>query len=119
MTIWQLVARDAPRFAEAGRRGAWSETAACSRCGRPTKDEDGEAPARVQPLIVAWEPGSDVIADFTELGFGADWLVRAEVLEAMAARFEGFECGPVGVHMPGVRAAGDAPRRSRRNRSRR
>src|SRR3990172_2705094 len=50
---------------------------------------------RVKPMIVEWEPGSDLVGDFTFLGFGSEIMITDRVLTAFEGRFQGFEPGPV------------------------
>jgi hypothetical protein len=77
MKLWQLKDPRGGRFAVAGGRGKWSDP--------PSR--------RVQPLIVEWEPGSDLIGDFTWSGLGI--VVTERVGKMLLERFSGFELGPV------------------------
>jgi hypothetical protein len=82
MRIWCLdYVWDSP-FAGAQEQGAWS------------RNQDGRK-RRAQPLIIEWEPDSDVIGDFTPVVYSEDWMVTETVGEMLLARFKGFELGPV------------------------
>jgi hypothetical protein len=80
MRIWQFSDPHDHRFARATRRGTWE--------GKPSR--------RVQPLVVEWEPDSNLVGDFTWPGFGSDIMITDRVGEALlAAAVSGFELGPV------------------------
>jgi hypothetical protein len=74
------------RFAQAGRRGTWYPSGAkvCPECGHSRQ-------RRVPPLILEWEPGSDVIGDFAWLGADDEVVVTQHVRIALEGRFRGFE----------------------------
>jgi len=91
MKIWRMIPSLAEnRFAQANRRGAWSESdlQGCSECSWPHE-------RRVQPLIIEWEAGSDLLGDFTWPGWGTDVVVTNEVLTSLESCFSGFEPGAV------------------------
>lgn len=89
MRIWRLASTDDGRFAEAGRRGTWSAGGSlCEECTASSEE-------RVQPLVVAWEPGSDLVGDFTVTGLGSDVMVTAAAGELLGQATTGFELGPV------------------------
>jgi hypothetical protein len=50
---------------------------------------------RAKPLILAWEPGSDVIGDFVWPGADSEVVVTDRVLCVLQGRFRGFEPGSV------------------------
>jgi hypothetical protein len=86
MRIWLLENPRDYSFAQAVGRGSWTESEGlCPECG-------GAREARIKPLIMVWEPGSDRIADFvwTE---PAGVVVQQRVLDLLLARFTGFEPG--------------------------
>ena len=88
MRLWRFADPGDYRFAQASRRGAWSQGAGlCPECSASHQK-------RVQPLILEWEPSADVVGDFTWLGFGSDMAVSERVAEAVKF-FGGFELGPV------------------------
>jgi len=64
---------------------------------------------RVRPLIIEWEPGSDVVGDFSWAGFGSEIVVTLIAGERLAERFAGFELSPVNM-IPGESTSGGAPR---------
>ena len=90
MIIWRLFDPRDPTFAEAGWRGAWSESTGqlCPECTASPQH-------RVQPLILEWEPGSDRIGDFTCTGICDGFAVTEPVGMELQRRFKGFELGPV------------------------
>ena len=47
-------------------------------------------------MLIAWEPGSDEVGDFSWPGFDSEVVVTDPVLEALRS-FSGFEPGPVEV----------------------
>lgn len=74
-------------YAEAGVRGTWSEGSLCPECKGSTR-------RRIQPLVIEWEPDSDVLGDFT---WGTPWsfAIVEHAMKALLAEFRGFEPGPV------------------------
>jgi len=89
MKIWRMTEPEDSHFAAAGLCGAWSESGElCPECTSSTS-------GRAQPLIVEWESGSDVIGDFTWTAGGTAPMVTRSVCKELAARFGGFEGGPV------------------------
>ncbi|MGH9891684.1 MAG: hypothetical protein ACREA0_06825 [bacterium] len=88
MKLWRFADPSDQQFAEASRRGTWSPSSGlCSECGASSQE-------RIQPLVLEWEPGSDVIGDFTWPGFGSDIAIAEKVVTAFKG-FGGFEPGPV------------------------
>jgi hypothetical protein len=91
MRIWRFADPHDSRFAVASRRGTWAPTFSpdpCPECGVSRQ-------RRVPPMVIEWEPGSEIVGDFTWVGFGAEAFVTEAVLEALSGRFSGFEPGPV------------------------
>jgi len=84
------------RFATAGRRGTWhcdDDVGICPKCNASTE-------SRVKPLIIEWgpgkwEPGSDLIGDFTRVGSSTDIMVSDRVREYFQDRYKGLEFGDV------------------------
>ncbi len=76
-------------FARASRLGTWEPDSqcACPECGNPRQ-------SRVKPLIIRWEPGSDVVGDFVWPGFDDEVVVSLSVLETLEG-ISGFTPGPV------------------------
>jgi hypothetical protein len=74
------------RFAQAGRLGTWYPLGVkvCSECGASRQK-------RVPPLVLAWEPGSNVIGDFAWLGADDELVVTQSVRDALEGRFREFE----------------------------
>ncbi len=76
------------RFAVGGRRGKWTPSEGlCPTCGASSE-------VRAQPLLLAWEPGSDEIGDFTWPGVDSDVVATDAALDVLKP-FPGFEPGPV------------------------
>ena len=80
--LWRLAEPFDDRFARAGRvGGTWQE---------------GEYQERRRPLLIEWEPGSDVVGDFTWPGTDTDIVVSDRVGVALRdAGVQGFELKPV------------------------
>jgi hypothetical protein len=87
MKIWKLTSPDDDRYAYALCVGSWSDGALCPECTASSEQ-------RVLPLVFEWEPGSDVIGDFTFAGFGDDIAITKRVADALM-RFGGFELGAI------------------------
>lgn len=77
-------------FAEASRRGTWfpERTRVCPECEAPREK-------RISPLILEWEPGSNVIGDFVWPGFDNEMVVTQKVRNAFEARYSEIEYEPV------------------------
>lgn len=75
------------RFAQAGRRGTWYPDPGPGLCRECRTSQQ----RRVPPLILEWEPGSDVIGDFAWLGADDEVVVTQRVRIALEGRFRGFE----------------------------
>lgn len=76
MKIWRFSDPSKAEYARASRRGSWA--------GSPSR--------RVRPLVIEWEPGSDVVGDFTWPGFDSELVVKASVANALQeAEVPGFE----------------------------
>lgn len=83
--IWRMVEPFETSFAPAGLRSPMKliVPGLCTRCGR------GKRYITPKPLVFEWEPGSDVIGDFT-------WpdatrvAVKRTVFNELAKRFRGF-----------------------------
>jgi len=107
MKIWRFTSPRDNKYATAGRRGSWtngSETGACPECSSSRQQ-------RAQPLILVWEPGSDVVGDFVWPGFGSEVVATEPVFDALESRFAGFERGSIEmVEEPDLAAQGSRPR---------
>jgi hypothetical protein len=87
MKLWRFSDPCDPAFAQAGRRGSWSESpGVCPEC-------TGSRQHRIPPLVLEWQPGADVVGDFVWVG--PDLACRRQVIEALSARFLGPVGGPV------------------------
>lgn len=76
-------------FAQAGSRGTWFPTGVkiCPECNSSRQK-------RVSPLILEWEPGSDVVGDFAYLS-GDEVVVTQKVKDALEKRFREVKFGAV------------------------
>jgi hypothetical protein len=81
MKLWRFHDPHDCAFASAGGRGTWFQPG------------EGKPSERVEPLIIEWEPSSNVIGDFTWAGLGI--VITQTVGQALLARFREFELGPV------------------------
>lgn len=92
MNIWRFTDPRNDGYASAGRRGSWTDAdgGTCSGCSASRQE-------RVRPLLMVWEPGSDVVGDFVWPGFGSEVVVTNPVLDVLSPRFTGFTVGPVHV----------------------
>lgn len=80
MKVWRFSDPSDFRYARASRRGTWE--------GAPAR--------RVRPLVIEWEPDSDLVGDFAWPGFDTDIVVVDRVGRALEeAGVTGFELGPV------------------------
>lgn len=80
MKLWRFTDPCKYEYARASRVGSW----------------EGEPPRRVRPLVMEWEPDSDVVGDFTWPGFDSDVVITDQVANVLrAARVPGFQLGPV------------------------
>ncbi|MFQ3870785.1 hypothetical protein ACLK25_19175 [Leptospira kirschneri] len=54
----------------------------------------GDPPERIRPLVIEWEPGSDIVGDFTWPGFDDDIIVTEKVAKMLTrADVRGFSLG--------------------------
>jgi hypothetical protein len=89
--LWRFADPHDAEWAEAGRRGTWSSSSGpCPQCGATQQ-------RRVRPLLLAWEPGSNRVGDFSWPGFDDDVVVTKRVFDELASRFRGFEAGGVQI----------------------
>jgi hypothetical protein len=77
------------RYARASRRGAWlaGDGDVCGSCTASRQQ-------RAQPLRIVWEPGSEVVGDFTWPGFDSEAVITDRVLAELRP-LGGFEPGPI------------------------
>lgn len=90
MKLWRFSDPSDHKYAHAGRRGSWSQAqgGVCPECTASRQ-------IREQPLVIAWEPGSDEVGDFSCPGFDSEVVVTDRVLRVLRDHFGGFEAGPV------------------------
>lgn len=55
---------------------------------------------RVPPLIIEWEPGSDLIGDFAWGGFNSEIVVRRDVADTLSQNLSGFDIEPIETTNP-------------------
>lgn len=91
MRIWRFANPSDHGFAEAGRRGSWTPASGEGVCPECTASRQ----RRAKPLVIEWRSGSDVVGDFTWVGYGEEVVTTEEVLDFLVDRFSGFEAGPV------------------------
>ncbi len=75
-------------FARAHLVGTWTEsTGLCPECGASSQ-------RRIRPLIMEWEPESDVVGDLVWVGFDG-LAVTQRVFAELQERFGALEAGPL------------------------
>ncbi len=88
MSIRLFYLRDPENYnyASAVRRGTWYPLGEkiCPECQRSRQK-------RIPPLIIEWEPGSNVVGDFTWPGFNTDLVVSQRVREQFEKHFHALE----------------------------
>jgi len=86
MRIYHFHYRENFAFAQAGRRGTWFPPGVkiCPECNRSRQ-------ARVSPLIIEWEAGSNLVGDFVWPGLGSDLVVSQSVKDSFKERFREVE----------------------------
>jgi hypothetical protein len=89
--LWRFHDPADPAYRAASRRGAWSTSAGgvCPECTASRQQ-------RIQPLLLEWEPGAEIVGDFVWPGFGSE-VVATDRAAAVLRQFPGFEFGPVEV----------------------
>jgi hypothetical protein len=105
MEIWRFTSPRDDKYASAGRRGSWTE----ARISGPCPECSSAPQERTQPLILVWEPGSDLVGDFVWPGFGSEVVAAEHVFAAFESRFAGFERGPIEMSEEPDLAHGRAP----------
>jgi len=88
--IWRMQDPRDPKYAVAAWRGAWSvsDGKLCPECTASTQH-------RIQPIVIEWEPGSELIGDFTCAGICDGFIVKKSVGDELSRSFRGFELGSV------------------------
>ena len=89
--IYDLTRRDYDsRYADCSRIGSYRRNPNCPKCGT-------QRWKRTRPLVIEWEEGADVIADFTFPG-SEEIMVTNRVREFLeGSGLRGFEFGPVSM----------------------
>jgi hypothetical protein len=90
VNIWRFHGGfDSSGYAQAAAVGTWiREEASCPECGISGRE-------RVQPLVIEWEKGSDVVGDFTSAGLAGVMITERVGRGLRRAGFQGFNLGPV------------------------
>ena len=84
-TIDQLVAMKSARFAHFSALGTWSDGKECKICGAHTYEY-------IPPLLVRWEPSTEIIGDFSWDGpFGYLFIVKDHVAKFLRAMIFGCD----------------------------
>lgn len=91
MRIWRFTGPRNSNYASAERRGSWTESIPVGVCPECTSSRE----RRTRPLVMVWEPGSDLVGDFVWPGFGSEVVVAENVFAAFELNFGGFDRGPV------------------------
>jgi hypothetical protein len=91
MRLWRFTSPVDDTFAEGGQRGSWSAPAG----GRVCPECSSSRQSRIQPLLLAWLPGSDLVGDFTWCGLAGEVAVTERVVAALRGHCHGFEPGAV------------------------
>jgi len=100
MIIWQFDDPMDPTYAVATRRGTWEPLA-----GKMCPECSGSGQKRIRPLIIEWEPGSNLVGDFVWPGLGGDVIVSEPAMTALDEHFSGFELAPVEMRENSERSA--------------
>jgi len=94
MRVWRLSKPIDTRFASASRLGTWEPKANTSVCPEGTATRQ----KRVSPLIIEWDPGSDIIGDFVWPGFDDELVVTEQVFKSLSSCFRGFKQRTVAMY---------------------
>jgi hypothetical protein len=95
MNIYHFGDPDNYRYAQAGRRGTWFPDNGEGTCPECTAARQ----IRIQPLIMEWLPGSDVIGDFVWPGFDTEVVVSQRVRKLLEESFDCCDYFPVEMSM--------------------
>lgn len=88
-TLWRMMVPFETTFATAGLRSPNLNIGpACRGCGLSTQS------LRPKPLVFEWEPGSDVIGDFTWPN-GARVVVKKSVMDTLLKQYGGIHPEPI------------------------
>lgn len=93
MRIWRIWDPADEHFASFDGEAKWKQIeereGLCPECTSPPKS------VRLPGLTIAWQPGANVVGDFS-WSIGGGWiLLKQHVLEGLAAEFSGFDGIPV------------------------
>jgi Protein of unknown function (Gmx_para_CXXCG) len=77
-------------FAQAIRCGTWHPQGIkiCPECNTSRQK-------RISPLIIEWEPGSDVIGDFVWPGLGSELVISQKVREVFEGKYREIKFEPI------------------------
>jgi len=84
MKLYHLANPRNYEFASCGRRGTWGPAKGiCPEC-------DASSQKRILPLIIEWEPWSDLVGDFSWPGFNDEVVVSEKVRKALKGNYKGL-----------------------------
>ena len=89
--FYGICSPDDYEYARFGCVGTWvskHDGGVCDECGMT--DEK-----RVPPLVIEWEPDSDIIGDFSWGGFDWEVVARLEIANELTKQFSGFQPLPL------------------------
>jgi hypothetical protein len=86
MKIYHFTSTENYYFAQATRLGTWypQNSKLCPECNTSRQK-------RVSPLIIEWEPGSDIVGDFVWPGLNTELVVVQRVKDAFYRQFREIE----------------------------
>jgi hypothetical protein len=85
--FYQISSPDDYEYARFSRRGTWvpkPSVGVCEECGMTRQK-------RVPPLVIEWEPDSDVVGDFVWGGLGFEIVARSYIAEELRKQLSGFD----------------------------
>jgi len=91
MRFFQILSPRDYGFAYFGIRGTWEPKQSQGVC--PECKMTGQK--RVPPLIIEWEPGSDLAGDFVWGGISFELVCKDAIAKELDQEFNGFEIHPI------------------------
>ena len=91
MRFYQILTPRNNDFAHFGIHGTWEPKkiqGVCPEC-KMTRQK------RVPPLIIEWEPGSDLVGDFVWRGVSFELVCKEEIAKELIHYFNGFQIFPI------------------------
>ncbi len=87
MSFYQMLSPRDYNYAQFGIRGTWTPSKSEGLCPECTRSSQ----IRVPPLIIEWEPGSDLIGDFIWSGISFELVSKQFVALELKKHFSGFD----------------------------